>query len=282
MFSLSSTCKPDPLLTPRPHCPTDRRPAETPFCKGLPVPAPSFESLPFLWVPCEGFCFWGPASSLGWPLFCLCWVPRFARVLYRGSSSIAPGPPTPGSPKMTQERFSHRQTHLPGRGSERGGGVPQRWALSTDGEPHMPIPGRDIAQAYTDINLSTPMMYPFLSQPVPSEGARVQTTRGAVSHRFGTELYRCLHKAGGCTDYWAPLTHKRHAPQPAQPRHTNYWAPRTRKRHQQEHRLQRPTERSDRTQHAKGRTGDCPGPRKGATTRRNVTQGGGKERPCEG
>ena len=24
-----------------------------------------------------------------------------------------------------------------------------------------------------------------------------------------------------------------------------------------------------------GRTGDCPGPRKGATTRRNVTQGGG-------
>ena len=29
------------------------------------------------------------------------------------------------------------------------------------------------------------------------------------------------------------------------------------------------------TQHAKGRTGDCPGPRKGTTTRRNVTQGGG-------
>ena len=55
--------------------------------------------------------------------------------------------------------------------------------------------------------------------------------------------------------------------------HTNYWAPRTRKRHQQEHRPQRPTERSDPTQHAKGRTGDCPGPRKGATTRRNVTQG---------
>ena len=29
--------------------------------------------------------------------------------------------------------------------------------------------------------------------------------------------------------YWAPLTHKRHPPQPAQPRHTNDWAPRTRK-----------------------------------------------------
>ena len=54
---------------------------------------------------------------------------------------------------------------------------------------------------------------------------------------------------------------------------TSYWAPRTRKRHQQEYRPQRPTESSDPTQHAKGRTGDRPGPRKGATTRRNVTQG---------
>ena len=61
----------------------------------------------------------------------------------------------------------------------------------------------------------------------------------------------------------------------AQSQHTNYWAPRTRKRHQQEHRPQRPTKRSDPTQHANGRTGDCPGPRKGATTRRNVTEGGG-------
>ena len=30
-------------------------------------------------------------------------------------------------------------------------------------------------------------------------------------------------------DYWAPLTHKQHPPQPAQPRHTNHWAPRTQK-----------------------------------------------------
>ena len=80
-------------------------------------------------------------------------------------------------------------------------------------------------------------------------------------------------------NYWAPLTRKRHIlPHPAQPQHTNYWAPRTRKRHQQEHRPQRPTERSDPTQHAKGRTGDRPGPRKGATTRRNVTQGGAQQR----
>ena len=74
-------------------------------------------------------------------------------------------------------------------------------------------------------------------------------------------------------NYWAPLTRKRHTlPQPAQPQHTNHWASRMRKRHQQEHRPQRPTERSDPTQHAKGRTGDCPGPRKETTTRRNVTQ----------
>ena len=77
-------------------------------------------------------------------------------------------------------------------------------------------------------------------------------------------------------NYWAPLMRKRHIPpHPAQPRHTNDWAPQTRKRHRQEHPPQRPTESSDPTQHAKGRTGDRPGPRKGATTRRNVTRGGG-------
>ena len=77
-------------------------------------------------------------------------------------------------------------------------------------------------------------------------------------------------------NYWAPLMRKRHTmPHSAQPQHTSYWAPRTQKRHQQEHRPRRPTKSSDRTQHAKGRTGDRLGPRKGATTRRNVTQGGG-------
>ena len=77
-------------------------------------------------------------------------------------------------------------------------------------------------------------------------------------------------------NYWAPLTCKRHTPpHSAQPQHTNHWAPRTRKQHQQEHRPQQPTESSDPTQLAKGSTGDCPGPRKGTTTRRNVTRGGG-------
>ena len=74
-------------------------------------------------------------------------------------------------------------------------------------------------------------------------------------------------------NYWAPLTHKRYPPQPAQPQHTNHWALQTRKRHQQEHWPQRSTECSGPTQHAKGRTGDCPGPRKETATRRNVTQG---------
>ena len=46
------------------------------------------------------------------------------------------------------------------------------------------------------------------------------------------------------------------------------------KTHQQEHRPQRPTEHSDPTQHAKGKTGDCPGPRKETAPGRNVTQGG--------
>ena len=53
----------------------------------------------------------------------------------------------------------------------------------------------------------------------------------------------------------------------------------TPKGHQQEHRPQRPTERSDPTQHAKGRTGDCPGPRKETTTRRNATRGLKHARP---
>ena len=76
-------------------------------------------------------------------------------------------------------------------------------------------------------------------------------------------------------NYGAPLMCKRHTmPHSAQPQHTNYWAPRTRKRHQQEHRPQRPTESSNPTQHAKGRMGDCRGPRKGTTTTWNVTQGG--------
>ena len=72
-------------------------------------------------------------------------------------------------------------------------------------------------------------------------------------------------------NYWVPLTRKGHTmPHPAQPRHTNHWALRTRKRHQQEHRPQRLTERRE---HAKRRTRDCPGPRKETTTRRNVTGG---------
>ena len=49
----------------------------------------------------------------------------------------------------------------------------------------------------------------------------------------------------------------------------------TRQRRHTEHRPQRPSERIDPTPCAKGRTGDCPGPRKETATRRNVPQGGG-------
>ena len=59
-------------------------------------------------------------------------------------------------------------------------------------------------------------------------------------------------------------------PQPVPPQCASYWAPPAWIGHQQEHKLQRPTERSDSTQHAKGRRGDCPG-RKETATRRNVT-----------
>ena len=48
---------------------------------------------------------------------------------------------------------------------------------------------------------------------------------------------------------------------------------------QQEQRPQRPTENSNSTQHAKGRTGDCPGPCKGTPTRRTVIQGAGQDPP---
>ena len=104
------------------------------------------------------------------------------------------------------------------------------------------------------------------------EGGRGE---GGEEHKQSNDPHNKQHNPQ-YANYWAPLTHKRHIPpHSAQPQHTNDWAPRTRKRHQQEHRPQRPTERSDPTQHAKGRTGDCPGPRKETTTGRNVTRGGG-------
>ena len=109
--------------------------------------------------------------------------------------------------------------------------------------------------------------------PVSKPGTRRQQVSGASNCGGGQQL-RQQPAHPQYANYWAPLTRKRHTmPHPAQPQHINRWAPRTRKRNQQEHRPQRPTESSDPTQHAKGRTGDRPGPRKGATTRRNVTQG---------
>ena len=101
-------------------------------------------------------------------------------------------------------------------------------------------------------------------QRVEKQGTRASRTRKRSEAGGGQP------EDGGV---WKAKTVKRPPQHPAQPRHTNHRAPRTRKRHQQEHRPQRPTESSDPTQHAKGRTGDCPGPRKETTTRRNVTRG---------
>ena len=76
-----------------------------------------------------------------------------------------------------------------------------------------------------------------------------------------------------CGGEWAANIVNRPPHQLAQPRCANYWAPLTRKRHQQEHRPQRPSEYSDPTQHAQGRTGDCQGPREETATD-GMSQGG--------
>ena len=82
---------------------------------------------------------------------------------------------------------------------------------------------------------------------------------------------------------WTAKTVKRPRQQPAHPRYAHYWAPLTRTRHAMPHSAQpqHTNYYGDPTQHAKGRTGDRPGPRKGATTRRNVTRGGGLQGPYD-
>ena len=108
---------------------------------------------------------------------------------------------------------------------------------------------------------------PTSMPPPPLEFALVPTGRGPHRKERGKEHPQYAN-------YWAPLTRKRHTmSHSVQPQHTNYWAPRMPRKQKQENRPQRPTESSNPTQHAKGRTGDCPGPRKETTTRRNVTHG---------
>ena len=113
--------------------------------------------------------------------------------------------------------------------------------------------------------------------PPPFPPPPPHTHRCGATPRSTTPTHTHTHThGGGGGGTGPPLTRKRRIPpHSAQPRYTNDWAPRTRKRHRQEHRPQRPTERSDPTQHAEESTGDCPGPRKETTTRRNVTRGVG-------
>ena len=118
--------------------------------------------------------------------------------------------------------------------------------------------------------------------PGRSISCRSSPTRGTLQGRRrwrGRSCDMCVPRAFVHWGAW------RGGWQPAQPRYTNYWASRTGKQHQKEHRRQRPTKRNDPTQRAKGRTGDCPGPRKETTTRRNVTRGvapGVQERDVQG
>ena len=107
-------------------------------------------------------------------------------------------------------------------------------------------------------------------------GTHTETQRGRLRTACGQRRVDSKNRQTTPATTSTSLSRKQHTmPHSAQPQHTNYWAPRTRKRHQQEHWPQRPTESSNLTQHAKGRTGDCPGPRKGATNRRMSHRGGG-------
>ena len=114
--------------------------------------------------------------------------------------------------------------------------------------------------------------------PAP-RGSRTQwATAGARAEQGTWGSHTRKHREAGSGrpedgGGWTAKTVKRPPQQPTQPQYANYWALLRRKQHQQEHRPQRPTERSNLTQHAEGRTVDCPGPRKETTTRRNVTQG---------
>ena len=69
-----------------------------------------------------------------------------------------------------------------------------------------------------------------------------------------------------------PPTHR------LQPWQAQYWAPHTQKRSDTHRPRGRPAN-DDPTHSAKGRTGDCPGPRRETNEGRNVTQGGGGQRP---
>ena len=75
---------------------------------------------------------------------------------------------------------------------------------------------------------------------------------------------------------WAAKTVQRTPQPPAQTPSAPITGPRQRRNHTSRNtgRSGRP-ESSNPTQHAKGRTGDCPGPRKETATQWNVTRGGG-------
>ena len=96
---------------------------------------------------------------------------------------------------------------------------------------------------------------------VHGKGVGVKTQQPDGAHAHGNTARRVVDNRNveGCGQQ-RPKNDPRHNHH--NPQYANHWAPLTRKRHQQEHRPQRLTERSDPTEHATERTGDCPGPPK--------------------
>ena len=97
----------------------------------------------------------------------------------------------------------------------------------------------------------------------------------------GTRRTSCPRKhseAGGgrpgCGGDWQQRPYNDPRNNQHNPQYANYWAPLRRQRHHKAHRPRGPTESSDPTQHAEGRTGDCPGPRKDNATECHT--GGGR------
>ena len=109
-----------------------------------------------------------------------------------------------------------------------------------------------------------------VSHRATTTGARtsVSSTTSTTTHAVRETPVRRGRRAytgprlcrGGWGEGGAAKIVKRPPPQPAQPPCANYAAPLTRKRHHKEHRPQRPSERSDPTQHTGGRRVTVQGP----------------------
>ena len=133
--------------------------------------------------------------------------------------------------------------------------------------PPVPPGGSDAKEKFVYSNTRPQFRASFVVFVVFRRKSFLMWVGGRVGRlRLGTAPNDPPSPPGGGGEY---VSNNQHIPQ-----YANYWAPLTHKRHIPPHPAQ-PTERSDPTQHAKGRTGACSGPRKETTTRRHVRRGGG-------